>query len=194
MIVKKFISTDFPNATIIVKQFQKMLADNAAINFTSLILRGDELTITLDEPADSPAAIEFINTTIAQFRPDPSYNVVDFKPITIYPTPDNKTFFSQWYELSSFTFAGTLQIGIPSKVTIFASVSTDNPLGSIRLYDATNQVILCTFDVTAKIPEEYTIMPHDCKWPRHPAILEIHAKQSTNDFANYTICSVLVIS
>jgi hypothetical protein len=193
MIVKKYISIDFPNAIIIVKQFQKNLADNDAIYFESMTLRGDELTIVLGDLADPEQSLAIIDSIIANFVPDQSYNIDNFQQITIYPTPDNKTFLQQWQQLTFFTFKGTLKTGIPDSVSIFANVSADNPQGEIRLYDSTNRVEICKFIITAKMPTEYVLFPHDCIWPRQQAIIEIHARQSTANFLNYTICSVVTI-
>ena len=193
MIITKYISTDFPNGEIIIKQFQKLLSDNAELSFDSLILRGDELKIKLSDNTNSQNKIAIIDQIISNFVPDLSYNIVDFPQITIFPTPENKSFLGTWHQLMQFSFSGTLTIGIPSNVEIFANVYQDTPSGEIRLYDSTNQIEICKITVTSKSTIKHTSLPTDNLWPRNSATLEIHAKVSNSNFFNYIICSSIII-
>jgi hypothetical protein len=159
-------------------------------SFLNLHTRGDTVTVLLLDGTDTL----HLETIIANFAVDPSYNMSLFVPITNYPSPENKAFFANWQMLSFFTFSGTLVTGVPNQIEIFASVSEAASSGSVRLYDATNRVTIAEQVVLAKSTNRYTLTVPDAIWPRDPAVLEVHCKVAGATLRDYIVVNALTIS
>lgn len=91
----------------------------------------------------------------------------------------------EWELIRSFTFKGSNIIGNIQICELIASVNNVDYVGTYRLYDLTNNTIICTWSIdnlsflSYKVSELYNI-------PSEEAIFEIHGKSADNNEEHFS--------
>lgn len=125
---------------------------------------------------------------------DPSHELnlesISYDPVSILcsVTPLRTKATNKNYELvATFIYPGSDFTETIQRSYVIAALKDDSTTGSLRLYDATNGIVLSEVNVESSIP--YIVdLGEPINVPSDPAVLELHAKTSKLLFiSNMTI-------